>query len=141
MGPSWLDAQGALVPGASRITINLNTLVSDESRRDNFVRTHLSTTRYPNAVIVLNEAVGLPSPLPTSGSATFQLKGQLTVRGVTKATTWDVTAQFSQGQVKGQTVTKVKFADFGMSVPRVAVVVSVEDTMSLELDFVVKKAA
>jgi polyisoprenoid-binding protein YceI len=37
------------------------------------------TNRFPTATFVPQSAEGLPSPLPTSGSATFQLNGDLTV--------------------------------------------------------------
>jgi hypothetical protein len=35
----------------------------------------------------------------------------------------------------GSAVTSFTFADFGMTVPRVSVVLSVEETIKLELDF------
>jgi polyisoprenoid-binding protein YceI len=67
---------------------------------------------------------------------TFQLVGDLTVHGVTRPTTWEVTAQIVDGQaLVGSATTSFTFADFGMTAPRVSVVLSVEETIKLELDF------
>jgi polyisoprenoid-binding protein YceI len=77
----------------------------------------------------------LPSPLPTSGPVTFQLAGDLTVHGVTHPTTWDVTAQIAGQSLTGSASTTVTFEDFGMTQPKVPVVLSVEDNLKLIVDF------
>ena len=74
-------------------------------------------------------------PLPASGSFTFTLTGDLTVHGVTRPTTWRVTAEARGGGFSGTASTRVTFADFGMTPPRVMVVLSVADTIGLEYDF------
>jgi polyisoprenoid-binding protein YceI len=135
-GAIVMSADGKVLPGQSRLTVDLRGLTSDDSRRDRFLRnTTLRTVLYPTAEFVPAEAVGLAWPLPTSGSATFQLKGDMTVRGVTKPLTWDVTATFSDAQVAGAATTAFTFADFGLSVPRVFLVLSVEETIRLKVDF------
>ncbi|MCI0356842.1 MAG: YceI family protein, partial [Acidobacteria bacterium] len=79
---------------------------------------------------------GLPSPLPTTGEVKFQLVGELTVHGVTRTVTWEVTAQAVDGrELVGSAATSVTFADFGMTAPQVPVVLSVQENIGLELDF------
>jgi len=135
-GKIVLDGEGKVVQGQSTITVGVDTLVSDEGRRDNYVRQNsLQTSRYPDAVLAVTEVQGLPWPLPESGEATFKLLGDMTIRGVTKPLTWDVTARFDGGKVAGLATTAFKFGLFNMSVPRVAVVLSVEDNIRLEIDF------
>jgi polyisoprenoid-binding protein YceI len=134
------DAQGRIVPGPSRFTVDLRTLTSDQPRRDNYVRRNtLETERYPAAVFVPTEARGLPVPLPQSGSATFELTGDFTVRTVTRRTTWQATATFKGAEVDVKARTAFKFADLGLSIPRVASVLSVEDDIRLELDLVLRR--
>ena len=80
--------------------------------------------------------------LPTSGDVSFQLTGDLTVHGTTHPVTWTVTATAANGtDLTGTAVTSFTFADFGISQPRVPVVLSVEDTIKLELDFHLVKSS
>ncbi len=132
-----VNADGTLARDESKFVVDLTTLKSDQSRRDNFIKNNtLETRQYPTAEFAPTEALGLPSPLPTSGSVTFQLVGDLTVHGVTRPTTWEVTAQIVDGPaLAGSATTSFTFADFGMTAPRVSVVLSVEETIKLELDF------
>jgi polyisoprenoid-binding protein YceI len=135
-GSVLLDPSGAIVPEQSKITVDLQTLRSDESRRDNFIqRNTLETSQFPTAELVLREAQGLPTPLPTSGEAVFQLVGDLTVHGVTRPVTWDVTARFGEQEINGTATTEVKMTDFDMTPPRVGPVLSIEDSTKLDLDF------
>lgn len=128
---------GAVQPGSS-ITVKTTTLKSDESRRDNYLRTNsLETARYPEVKIVPTGVEGLPWPLPVSGQVNFKLTGDLTVHGQTKPVTWEVTALLDADKATGTAKTRFKFGDFGMGVPRVFVVLSVEDDIRLELDFIV----
>jgi len=135
-------ADGSIVSSASKLTVDLTTLQSNEQRRDNFIKSNtLEVSRYPTAEFVPREARGLPWPLPASGEATFQLVGDMTIHGTTRPVTWDVTAKFAGDQVTGTATTSFKFGDFNMQVPRVAVVLSVEDNIRLEVDFTFARIA
>ena len=141
-GSLVLAADGSIVADQSNISVDLSKLQSDESRRDNFIKSStLQTSRFPMATFVPREAQGLPSPLPTSGQATFQLVGDLTVHGVTRPATWQVTAQFGDGTVSGNATTSVKISDFGMSPPKAGPVLSIEDGLTLELAFTAAREA
>ena len=129
-------ADGTIVADQSKIVVDLSKLQSDESRRDNFIKGNtLQTSRYPIATFVPTAVQGLPSPLPTSGQVTFQLLGDLTVHGVTKAVTWQVTAQFGDSTVTGDATSAINITDFGMSPPKAGPVLSIEDGLTLELAF------
>jgi polyisoprenoid-binding protein YceI len=135
-GTVVIGADGSIAAEQSRISVDLSKLRSDESRRDNFIKSDtLQTSRYPMATFVPREARGLPSPLPTSGELSFQLLGDLTVHGVTKPVIWQVQAQFAAGTVSGNATTNVNITDFGMSPPKAGPVLSIEDALMLELVF------
>jgi polyisoprenoid-binding protein YceI len=137
-----LDARGRVLPGDSRFTVDLRTLRSDEPRRDNYVRRNtLETDRYPTAMFVPTEVRGLRWPLPAAGTVPFELVGDLTVRDVTRRITWDATASFAGPDVSVRARTAFRFEDFGLRVPRVSVVLSVEDTIRLETDFVLRRSS
>ena len=130
-------ADGALQPERSRLEVDLRTLESDSSRRDGYVRNNtLETSSFPTAVFVPREARGLPWPLPGAGEVTFQLEGDMTVHGVTKPLVWEVTAQLNGESATGQAKTSFTFEVFEMTKPQVFVVISVDENIRLELDFI-----
>lgn len=134
-GGILLDDLGGVVASQSRISVDLTTLVSDNAMRDRYIqRATLQTEEYPTAAFQVMSAPGLPQPLPTSGTASFTLVGELTVHGVTRPTTWDATATFADGEVQGTASTTVLLTDFGMEPPRAGPVLSIEDAVRLELD-------
>ena len=136
-----LGAQGAPVAEQSKIVIDLTTLRTDKTQRDNYIKGNtLEVDEFPNAELVVREVTGLPWPLPTSGQATFQLLGDLTLHGVTRSTVWDVQATMTDRDVSGMAKTGVKMTEFGMTTPRTATVLSVNDDVALELSFKTSRA-
>jgi polyisoprenoid-binding protein YceI len=130
------DGAGKLVPAASKFVVNVGTLKSDKDRRDGYVRGRvLEASQFPTVELAPTALRGLTLPIPASGSKTFQVVGDLTVRGVTKPTTWQVDAKFDGARVSGTAATTFTFADFGLTQPRVPVVLSVADSIKLEYTF------
>jgi polyisoprenoid-binding protein YceI len=139
-GAVVLDPDGTVNSDQSLITVDLTTLMSDEDQRDNFIkRNTLQVNQFPTATFVPTQVVGLDLPLPTSGEQTFQLLGNLTVHGVTQSATWDVDAQFGDTSVSGDATTPVKLTEFGMTIPSVAVVLTLNDDLILELQLVANR--
>ena len=135
-GSIAFDADGNVVPETSALVVDVSTLESDSGRRDNYLRGNsLQTGAYPEARLAVNEVAGLPWPLPDSGEATFTLIGDFTVRDVTKEVKWEVTAQFGP-EITGQAVSVFTFDYFELSKPRLAFILSLDDEIRLEIDFV-----
>ena len=134
-GTIQVEADGTIAADHSRIMVDMTSLQSDSNTRDNYIkRNTLQVAEFPNAIFVVTSAPGLPVPLPTSGEAAFELVGDLTVHGVSRPTTWQATATFADREVTGTATTTVLMTDFGMTPPRVGSVVSIEDSVKLELD-------
>ena len=130
------DASGKLVPASSKFVVDVSGLKSDKDRRDNYVRNRiLATEQHPTVELAPTAITGLTGALPKTGTKKFQLVGNLTVKGVTKPTTWDVDATFNGDRVTGNAATTFTFADFGLQQPRVPVVLSVADSIKLEYTF------
>jgi polyisoprenoid-binding protein YceI len=135
-GQIVVDAANKIVPDASRVIVNLTSLQSDQQQRDNYLqRTTLQTAQHPNIELVPTEVRGLATPLPSAGPVTFQLLGDMILRGVTHPTVWDVQAQLAGSEVSGTATTQFTLADFNIPKPSVARVLSIQDTIRLELDF------
>lgn len=126
---------GAIAPG-SKLTVDLRNLQSDADRRDNFLRQNtLHTSKFPMAVFVPRRQEGLSDPLPASGKAAFKLIGDMTIHGVTTELAWDVAASFAPGAVSGEATTRFQFGKFGLTIPKVMGLLSVDDDIRLVLNF------
>lgn len=135
-GEIVLDAEGRVVAPQSVITVDLRGLKSDKERRDGYIqRRTLETDEYPHAVLRVTALQGLPAPLPTTGALSFTLLGDLTIHGTTRPTTWQVAATATGTGYSGTARTTFTFDEFGLTKPRVAVVLTVEDEIALEYDF------
>lgn len=140
-GALVITAPDAISADQSRFVIDLASLASDSDRRDGYVRRNtLQTEMHPSAVFVPTAFDGLVFPLPATGPLTFRVTGDLTLRGVTRPVTWDVTATTADGAVAGEARTRFTFADFELDKPRVASVLSVADEICLEYTFVLVAA-
>jgi polyisoprenoid-binding protein YceI len=105
-------------------------------------RNTLETERYPSVVFVPTELRGLPWPLPGAGTVAVTLVGDLTVRETTRRVSWEATASFRGATgLRVRARTAFPFAEFGLRVPRVSVVLGVEDTIRLEADLVLRRAS
>jgi polyisoprenoid-binding protein YceI len=138
-GSFALNSDGTFAPG-SKITFDLTTLSSDERDRDNFIkRDTLRVSQFPTAEFVPTKTSGLTVPLATSGTFTFTLTGNMTIRGQTHEVTFDVTAKRDGGDLTATATANPswKFGDFGMTAPSVPFrVLSVTDEIRAAVEIV-----
>jgi polyisoprenoid-binding protein YceI len=135
-GAISFDSSGKVIAQSSKFVIDAATFVSDKNRRDGFVRGRLlEADQYPSIVLVPTDVRGIALPLPTAGSHQIEVTGNLTVAGVTRPTTWKGSAQFQKDRVTVSAATAFTFDDIQMEQPRVPVLLSVADTIRLEIDF------
>ena len=135
-GAIELDSKGKVIPQSSKFVLEAGTFVSDQNRRDGFVRGRLlEADAYPSIVLVPTEISGVSLPLPASGTLPFEMTANLTVHGMTRPTIWKGSAKFQDGRVTGSAATSFTFDDIQMEQPRVPVLLSVADTIRLEIDF------
>ena len=136
-GTIAFDANGAVIAEQSRLAVQAATLRTDSNRRDGYVRNRtLETDTYPEVVFQPTAVDNLEWPPTTNFPVAFTLTGDLTIKDRTEPVNWDVQGVFTQaGTMKGLAIVQFTFDDFGMDKPRVAVVLSVDDTIRLELAF------
>ena len=127
---------GRIVRDSSKIVIRLDSLKSDKDRRDGFLRRRtLETEKHPTVELIPTAIRGFNGTLPASGTVTFQLLGDLVLKGVSRPTVWNVTARAEGQDVAGTATTAFTFKDAGLDQPKVPMVLSVADTIRLEYDF------
>jgi polyisoprenoid-binding protein YceI len=138
-GSFALNSDGTFDSG-SKITFQLSTLSSDESNRDNFIKQDtLQIRQFPTAEFVPTKTSGLTVPLAASGTFTFTLTGNMTIKGKTKEVTFDVTAKRDGSDLTATATANPtwKFGDFGMTAPSVPFrVLSVTDEIRATIDIV-----
>lgn len=141
-GSFMLMADGTFAPD-SRITVDLTTIKSDQTQRDQFIkRDPLQVDRFPKAELLLQSTSGLVTPLPIAGDFAFKLTGRMTIHGVARVVTFDVQAKRAGAELTATAVNAPtwKFADFGMTAPSTNVVLSVIDEIRLSFDLVATEA-
>lgn len=140
IGTILFDAEGN-PQACSRLDVDLRTLQSDEVRRDNYLYSNtLETERFPLATFVLTSVEELEGSLADGEETTFSLVGELTMHGVTNLVAWDVTATRDGDTLSGSAVTRFNMADYNIEEPVVGFVLSVDETIQLEVDITATRA-
>jgi polyisoprenoid-binding protein YceI len=135
-GAIVVDANGDVVRDSSKIVVTLTSMKSDKERRDNFIKHRtMETDKFPTVELVPTAFKGLNGKPTIAAPANFELLGDLTVHGVTRPTTWKVSAHADGADIVGSATTAFTFKDFSLDQPKVPVVLSVADTIKLEYDF------
>ena len=134
-GTIIFNENGSVLSEASVLTVGVDGLTSDESRGEGFLRrSSIQTSRFPDATFSINGTEGLDGPLPSEGSVSFTLLGNMTIRDVTKPVTLVVEAQFTGDSITATASTVITFDQFEMSKLSLAFTLSVEGEIRLELD-------
>jgi polyisoprenoid-binding protein YceI len=135
-GAISFDSNGKVIRTESRFAVDAGSFVSDKNRRDGYVRGRLlEADQYPSIVLIPTDVRGVSLPIPTSGTRPIEMTADLTVRGVTRPTIWKGAVEFQNGGVAGSAATAFTFDDIQMEQPRVPVLLSVADTIHLEISF------
>jgi polyisoprenoid-binding protein YceI len=106
------------------IVININEFQSDEPRRDGAIRGQwLESDKFPYATLANAEVLGLAQRAYVDGEAlNFTVRGDLTIRDVTRPTDFAVTATLTGDVLVVQAVTDILMTDFGFDPPNLAFV-------------------
>jgi len=122
------------------IRVNARTFATDDSRRDNSVaRFVLQSASDANQYIVFQPTTisALPDSVKIGDAVTLKVTGNLTIAGVTKEVTFDVTTTIkSAEQITGTAQLIVQRADFNLTIPNVPFVANVGNSVTLNLNFV-----
>jgi len=103
---------------AATFTVDMTTVSSDESRRDGqFNERIMETATYPTATFELTEPISFGTVPATGNEQTFQATGDLTMHGITRAVTFDVTGRYTGTQIQVAGSIPVTFADWSISNP------------------------
>lgn len=133
------QANGFTASGA-RFEVDLTKLVSDETRRDNRIRTQgLESNRFPTATFVSTSPISVPADSVNGRAVKLSADGDLTLHGVTKRVTIPMEGRLSNGRVELAGSYRFPMSDFAIQPPNVANFVTVEPEATLEFRLVLEK--
>ncbi len=132
--------EGTTIPSAT-FTADVTKLKSDDDRRDGALGSRgLQTETFPEATFTLTEPITLPGE-PTEGEElTVSATGDLTLHGVTKPVTLELTAKWSGSAITVAGSAPIVLTDFGMDVIEIPGLVTTDDHGVLELQLVLQPA-
>ena len=119
---------------AGSLSVDMTSLESDESRRDNRLRNEgLETDTYPTATFVLTSPVEVPAAALAGTASDVTLSGDLTVHGVTKSVQIPAQAQLVNGTIQVAGSLTFPLSDYSIVAPNVGgFIISIADEGTLE---------
>lgn len=126
---------------AVEVTADLTRLTSDSSLRDGQLRNQgIETSRFPTATFRLTSPITV-GQVPAEGETIKQtIKGELTLHGVTRAIEMQVEGVLKDGRVIVVGSTVIQFADYNITAPRAASVLSIDNKAIMELQLIFQRA-
>src|SRR5688572_9176761 len=121
-GEIYLTPSGLASGQTSAFRVDLSTLKSDESMRDNFIRQNtLQTSRYQYAEFTVKSLSGFPADYAANTQVEMTLTGTLKIKDVQKDVEWKVLARQSGDTLTATADTDILFRDFNMTPPSVPI--------------------
>ena len=138
-GELTVDPSDLTTVQVGEIRIDARDLTTDDDRRTNRLRNDiLKSTQdaYRYITFTPTSIEGLPASAAPGDTLSFQVTGDLKIIDTTQPVTFamNVTA-VDATTVQGSGTATIRYADFGINIPRVPMVASVEDEVILEIEF------
>lgn len=124
------------------IQINARALTTDAEGRNRMLKNRiLLTDEHEFITFTPTRMVGMPETVTVGQSFSFQMVGDLTIRGTTKEATFDVAVTpATEQRLQGTATSTIRYADWGVTIPQVPSVAGVAEQVALQLDFVAESS-
>ena len=120
------------------IAIDAAQFVTDSDRRNGAInRFILQSSSYPTITFTPTAIEGVPASVAVGDSLTLQVSGDLTIREITRAETFEITVQvLSESELHISGATQVLRENYELTIPSVPSVANVTNEVQLQFDFV-----
>jgi polyisoprenoid-binding protein YceI len=126
---------------AAEFTADLTTLQSDDARRDGQLSNQsIQTSQFPTATFTLTEPIEFGTIPADESTVSVDATGELTLHGVTKTVTIPLEAKLVNNTIVVTSLFDITFADFNITKPSSAAVLSVEDKGIMEVQLFFTKS-
>jgi carboxymethylenebutenolidase len=126
----------------NEIKIDARTFATDSDSRDSAIQSYiLETDEYPYITFNPKDISGLPETFSSEENYGLDITGDLTVKDTTREVTFDAKISYSESEdeISGVASTTIEYANFGISIPDLDFIASIEDQLDLKLDFTASK--
>jgi polyisoprenoid-binding protein YceI len=125
-----------------QVEANLQTLKSDESKRDQRIKTMgIQTDQFPKATFVSAGPISVPAGAIAGNETSVNVPGDLTLHGVTRQVTIPVQAKVVGSQIEVVGSLTFPMSDFSIQPPSIPPIVQVEPQGTMEFKVRMAKAA
>lgn len=129
------DGSSVTALRGSMIEVDLTSLESDESRRDERVRSSgLESDFFPTATFELTDDIDMPTSLRDGATVSVDAPGEMTLHGVTRPVTVPLEIRLSGATVQVVGSQEIMLSDYEIDVSSFGGFVSVEDTGTIEFE-------
>jgi polyisoprenoid-binding protein YceI len=115
------------------VTVNMQSLESDDSRRDRAIRSQaLETNAFPTASFRLTEPIALPATAAAGEPFAVTAVGDLELHGATNQIELALEAQLLDGVIAVVGSAPILFSDYGIDPPQAPILLGVDDNGLME---------
>ena len=132
MRTTGLSGEVRLDGGASEVAVDLHSMTSDSSQRDNYVRFRMFPGQL-SATVAFGDLRPLPDGFTDGEEVSTSTTGELSINDVTHPLEFEIEARDDGDVVYVVGRTRFTWADIGMDPPSARIVVSVEDEVRVEV--------
>lgn len=134
-----ITIEGSTVTGGS-VEVDLTTITTNDSRRDDNVQSALETDQFPTATYTLTEPIELGPAALDGEPVSITGAGELTIKGTTRPVEVPIEAQIVDGVVIVVGSLDLSFSDYGVETPSAPIVLSVSDEGVMEFQLLLGRS-
>jgi polyisoprenoid-binding protein YceI len=139
-GEIYMSKDGLYKDLPSKFRVDLRTLKTDESLRDNYVRQNvLRTGQFPFAEFTIESVTGFPATYAEGGEISLTLRGTMTIKGESRPVTFTVKARQAGNTLTATADTQFSMTEFGIQPPEVALA-KAKDGVVLQVVLIAREA-
>jgi polyisoprenoid-binding protein YceI len=124
---------------AATFEVNLKTITTNQTQRNSQVQRALETSEFPTATFTLTQPVPLGADPVAGQEVSVTAVGNLTLHGVTKQIEVPLKAKLVGDTAVVVGSFDMTFSDYGVSVPKAPIVLSVADNGEVEMQLLLTK--
>lgn len=125
-----------------KMTVNLQTLISDSSHRDDAIRQHwLESDTYPLATFVVKNTQTVASAFTQGQTVNFKLTGDMIIHNTTRQETFNVTGKLSGQTITGTATTLLYMKNYGFDAPNLVDILTVTDGVTTTFNFTAQQTS
>jgi polyisoprenoid-binding protein YceI len=137
----FTDRAGVVTVSAASFDVNVLTLKSDRSMRDEKIKEiGLESNRYPTATFVLSKPAAIPAGISKGEVVRASVIGVLDIHGVAKRETLPVEMSAAGSTVQAVGSLTFPWSEFGMTAPSIGGFVNVTEHATMEFDLRLTRA-